>query len=366
MDRQRSIHVVVGEDDYLVRGMVKGVLTDMGYIVVGEGTTGLDTLELVRSLRPDVAILDIRMPEMDGIEATRCIQEQCPTPVVVLTAYETPELLKLASDAGVGAYLVKPPNAPDMERAITIAIARFADMQELRRLNSDLEARNEELDAFAQTVAHGLQNPLAVIAGLSEVLSKHTDNMPAEEIKECANDIERAVRTMSRTTRQLLLLARARKTDVGTEPLDMANIVTEAQRRISNMIEEYKAEIIVPTSWPVAMGYGPWIEEVWVNYLSNAIKHSGKPPQIELGSSEQSEGGICFWIRDNGNSILPEDQEKLFTPFTRLKRSSAEGYGLGLSIVRCIVEKLGGQVSVRSDDTGKGNTFTFTLPSANS
>jgi len=260
--------------------------------------------------------------------------------------------------------LVKPPNAPDMERAITIAMGRFADMQELRRLNKDLQARNEELDTFAQSVAHGLQNPLAVVAGLSEVLGKHAGNMPAQEIKECAKDIERAVRTMSRTTRQLLLLARARKTDVRAEPLDMAQIVTGAQQRISNMIEEYEAEIVQPTTWPVAMGYGPWVEEVWVNYLSNAIKHSERPPQIEVGATEQQEGEVRFWIRDNGSAILPEDQALLFTPFTRLNRSSAEGYGLGLSIVRCIVEKLGGQVSVQSEATGQGNTFSFTLPVA--
>jgi signal transduction histidine kinase len=364
MDKKQSIRVVVGEDDYLVREMVKGVLTDMGYIVAGEGTTGLDTMELVRSQQPDVAILDIRMPEMDGIEAARRIQEDCPTPVVVLTAYETPELLRQASDAGVGAYLVKPPNAADMERAVTIAMARFADIQELARLNRDLQARNEELDAFAQTVAHGLQNPLTIIAGLSEVLRKHSDNMSVQEIKECSMDIERAVRTMSRSTRQLLLLAKARKTEVRTEPLDMAKIVTEANQRIANMIEEYSAKVVQPPTWPAAVGYGPWVEEVWVNYLSNAIKHSGKPPRIEMGATVEPEGDVRFWVQDNGSPILPEDQALLFTPFTRLNRSSSEGYGLGLSIVRCIVEKLGGQVGVQSEPTGQGNIFSFTLPGA--
>jgi two-component system sensor histidine kinase/response regulator len=363
MKGQRNVRVVVGEDDYLVREMVKGLLEDMGYIVVGEAATGLEALELTRSQQPDVVLMDIQMPEMDGIEAAERIHEHCPTPVVVLTAYETPELLRLASEAGVGAYLVKPPNAQDMERAITIAIARFEDMRELDRLNKDLQARNEELDAFAQTVAHGLKNPLTIITGLAEVLKKHGAGMSVDEIRECAIDIEKAGRTMSRTTQQLLLLARARKTEVRVEPLDMGRIVSEARRRVSNMIEEYQAEVIAPTSWPMAMGYGPWIEEVWVNYLSNAIKYGNRPPRVEVGGAVQPGGDVCFWVRDNAPVLPLKDQARLFTPFTRLSHNS-EGYGLGLSIVRCIVEKLGGQVGVQTEPANPGNTFTFTLPGA--
>jgi YesN/AraC family two-component response regulator len=89
--------------------------------------------------------MDIGMPDTDGIHATQLIQASCPTPVVVLTAYETSELVERASVAGVGAYLVKPPQARDLERAIIIAMARFENMLELRRLNAELQARNQEL-----------------------------------------------------------------------------------------------------------------------------------------------------------------------------------------------------------------------------
>ncbi|MBS1245781.1 MAG: two-component hybrid sensor and regulator, partial [Chloroflexi bacterium] len=81
------------------------------------------------------------------------------------------------------------------------------------------------------------------------------------------------------------------------------------------------------------------------------------------GAEAQPDGIVCFWVRDHGPGILPEDQARLFTPFTRLDQVQVKGHGLGLSIVRRIVEKLGGQVGVESQ-VGQGSTFSFTLPSA--
>jgi CheY-like chemotaxis protein len=82
--------------------------------------------------------MDIEMPEMDGLEAARLIQEKSPRPVVLLTGHDDPAMVQRASKAGVGAYLVKPPSAPEIDRSITIAVARFADLMELRRLNVEL------------------------------------------------------------------------------------------------------------------------------------------------------------------------------------------------------------------------------------
>ncbi len=115
----------------------------------------------------------------------------------------------------------------------------------------------------------------------------------------------------------------------------------------------------------MALGYGPWVEEVWANYLSNAIQYGGRPPRVELGATEQADGMVRFWVRDNGPGLTPEEQARLFTPFTRLDQVRAKGHGLGLSIVRRIVEKLGGQVGVESE-VGRGSVFTFTLPGMDS
>jgi AmiR/NasT family two-component response regulator len=139
MSNRQDVRVLIAEDDYLNSEMLKGLLEELWYTVVGEAADGYETVEMTQSLQPDVVLMDIKMPDMDGLEATRLIQERCPTPVVVVTAYETPELVEEASAAGVGAYLVKPPSAREMERAITIAMARFDDLMELRRMNAELQ-----------------------------------------------------------------------------------------------------------------------------------------------------------------------------------------------------------------------------------
>ena len=144
MRNQQNVRVLIVEDDYLAGEMIKEMLREIGYTVVGRAMDGLQAIEMTTQLvdtptQPDVILMDIEMPNMDGIEAARLIQERCPTPVVVLTAYETPELINQAGRAGAGAYLVKPPNHREMERTIAIALARFEDMRELRRLNAELQ-----------------------------------------------------------------------------------------------------------------------------------------------------------------------------------------------------------------------------------
>ena len=231
----------------------------------------------------------------------------------------------------------------------------------LRQRTIELQARNEELDAFAHTVAHDLRSPLTLITGFAELLEYHCAAMLDEEWQKCLHSIVQNARKMSSIIDGLLLLAGVRKMEVEMGPLDMASIVAEAQQRLVHMIEEHQAEIVLPAAWPVARGYGPWVEELWANYLSNAIKHGGRPPRVELGATVQSDGMVCFWVRDNGPGITPEEQARLFTPFTRLNQVSTKGHGLGLSIVRRIVEKLGGQVAVETE-IGRGSVFMFTLP----
>ena len=136
---QRIPQVLIVEDEALVSEMIRGVLQEAGYEIVGEAANGREALDLAQSLHPDVILMDIEMPDMDGLAATRRIFETHPIPVVILTAHETPELVVEASKVGVGAYLLKPPNAKTLDRAITIAMARFDDLMALRRLNTELE-----------------------------------------------------------------------------------------------------------------------------------------------------------------------------------------------------------------------------------
>jgi AmiR/NasT family two-component response regulator len=108
-------------------------------------SNGDDAVEKTCELHPDVVLMDIQMPEMDGLQASQRIQRRCPTPVVVLTAYESSDLFKRASETGVGAYLIKPPKSSEIERAIIIAMARHKDLMRLRHLNEELEKALSEI-----------------------------------------------------------------------------------------------------------------------------------------------------------------------------------------------------------------------------
>ncbi len=117
----------------------------------------------------------------------------------------------------------------------------------------------------------------------------------------------------------------------------------------------------MPPSWPIAVGYSPWVEEVWVNYPSNAIQYGGRPPRVQLGAKQQKNDLTLFWALDNGRGLTQEEQGRLFTPFPRLDQVRTTGHGLGLSIARRIVEEMGGQVGVERQ-VGQGSVFYFTLP----
>jgi signal transduction histidine kinase len=243
----------------------------------------------------------------------------------------------------------------------------FRDLKQseeaLRRYATQLQTRNEELDAFAHTVAHNLKVPLTSIVGYNEVLRREWDTLSSEEQQELSQTITDTAFRMNKIVDELLLLAEVRKEEVQIEALDMGLIVSAAKRRLVYMIEKHQSEIILPDTWPVALGYGPWIEEVWVNYISNAIKYSDRPPRIELGATPQLDDQIRFWVRDNGPGLSAEEQAQLFRSFTQLSQIRVTGHGLGLSIVKRIVEKLDGQVGVESEGIpGRGSLFFFTLP----
>ncbi|MBU3718329.1 MAG: response regulator [Actinobacteria bacterium] len=139
-----SIRVVVAEDEAIIRLDLTETLQEEGYDVVGETGRGDQALELIRSLRPDLAILDVKMPGMDGLEVARHIADEKICGVLVLTAFSQREIVEQARDAGALAYLVKPYQKSDLIPAIEVAIGRF---RELQTLSGHVDALGEQLEA---------------------------------------------------------------------------------------------------------------------------------------------------------------------------------------------------------------------------
>jgi len=243
--------------------------------------------------------------------------------------------------------------------AIAIDNARMVD--DLRRHAVELQERNEELDAFSHTVAHDLKAPLVNIVGYAEVLRDNYSGLPPQETENYLHIIARAGRKMSNLIDELLLLAGVRQLNVPPQPLAMEQIIADVLERLDYLLQETPTKIITPSAWPIALGHAPWVEEIWANYLSNAIKYGSAPCRIELGGAEQADGTVRFWVKDNGPGLSQDEQKRLFIPFTRLSQIRVQGHGLGLSIVRRIAEKLKGQAGVESVP-GEGSTFYFILP----
>ena len=136
------LRILIADDEAVIRLGLRSMLEDQGYRVVGEAADGDRALALVRRLRPDLVLLDIKMPGIDGLEAARALLAEPPVPVIVLTAYADREFVDRAKEAGVLAYLVKPVRESDLRPAIEVALARF---REIRALHEDIGSLEEAL-----------------------------------------------------------------------------------------------------------------------------------------------------------------------------------------------------------------------------
>jgi len=130
--------VIIADDESIIRMDLKEMLTHLGYLVVGEAVDGLSAVHMARELRPDLVIMDIKMPGLDGLSAAKMLTEEQIAPVLLLTAYSQRELIEGAREAGVVAYLVKPFREAELVPAIEIALARFREFQQLRKEVADL------------------------------------------------------------------------------------------------------------------------------------------------------------------------------------------------------------------------------------
>lgn len=238
-------------------------------------------------------------------------------------------------------------------------------------IESNIRLKNEilenerliaDLDAYARSVAHDLKNPIGGVIGLTEFIKEDILNQKQEQAFELLDILNEQGHKMLAIVDELLLLSRIRKEDILPVQIDMHSIVKAAINRLGQQVKDRGAKFKIPENWPVVKGNPQWIEEVWVNLISNAIKYGGDPPEIVIGTERLISGWSRFWIQDNGNGLPAELYEKLFTDFERLGQQSIEGHGLGLSITKRIIEKLGGQVLVSSKNIpGKGCIFSFTL-----
>jgi signal transduction histidine kinase len=233
---------------------------------------------------------------------------------------------------------------------------------ERERLIDELERRNAELERFTYTVSHDLRSPLVTVRGFVDLLEK---DVAAGERERMAADLERirrATATMETLLRELLELSRVGRVMNPPERVSLDELAHQAVAALHGRLRAAHVRVDVLPGLPSVHGDRTRLLEVFQNLIENGVKfRSGQgEPVVEVGSRPGPDGPIVY-VRDNGVGIDPRYHDRVFALFERLD-PRVEGTGVGLALVKRIVEVHGGRVWVESEGAGKGATFCFTLP----
>lgn len=244
----------------------------------------------------------------------------------------------------------------------TVDLQQKTQMLEIK--SEELIQQNRELDAYAHTVAHDLKQPVSNLIGASSLLTADKLQLSPEKSQTLLISIQRSAQKLRSIIDSLLLLASLRKNDsIARSVIDIRHAALEACARLHDLAQQKQAQITLSEHWPAALGQQQWVEEIWANYLSNAIKYGGATPCIELGATVVQPGFVKCWTKDFGAGLNASQQQQIFDQFVRFDENAAEGHGLGLSIVKRIAQRLGGAVGYERSDDG-ASVFWFTLPLA--
>lgn len=320
----------------------------------------------------DLLLTDLMMPGMDGIELLQAAQRvDRDLAAIVMTGHGTIDTAVKAMQAGALDYILKPFRLNQMLPVITRAL----ETRGLRRANRELEQRvlertreleiaNRDLEAFSFSVSHDLRAPLRIIQGFCEMFMEDFASGIPEEGRTFLKRIEEGAQRMSRLIEDLLNFSRAGRRALEPTRIAMADLVRAVMTELteqspSRIVEVHIAELA--DSW----GDPALIRQVLVNLLSNALKFSSTRPsaRIEVGSTEH-EGQHVYRIADNGVGFDEAYAHKLFGVFQRLhSEADFAGTGIGLSIVKRIIERHGGRIWAEGRPN-EGATFSFTLAAA--
>ena len=232
----------------------------------------------------------------------------------------------------------------------------------MRSTEGALKLRNAELERYVYAVSHDLKSPLVTIRGFLGLLEQDVAEGAADRMKDDVQRIHAAADKMGRVLDDLLDLSQAGRVIGPTVEVPLGELVSEALEQVAGTITKRGVEVEVSSRLPVVHGDRSRLLEVFRNLIENAVNFAGdqNAPRLEIGARDGSEPVI--YVRDNGIGIDRRYHERIFRLFEKLDPLDAERTGVGLSLVRRIVEMHGGRVWVESEGRGRGATFCLTLP----
>jgi two-component system, sensor histidine kinase and response regulator len=365
--------------------MLESLLQGAGFQVLGlAGAQELfDRLDLegngngLSAIEVDAILMDLTMPEIDGISATRRLHGLAlwrETPILVVTGRSENEDLQAAFEAGASDFIAKPPNTIELVARVSAAVrlkraidARREREAELQQLNSDLAAANQVKGQLLSIAAHDLKNPLQSVMGFAEVMQ----DMGLEGFAHDASQtIYQASQRMLSIIEGLLQNAKLEsgKIELNRQPTDMSKLASLVVH--DNLARaKHKGQNIVLEGQPfcVANIDGERLREVLDNLVSNAVKYSlaGSQITVRVWLKSLDPPIVALSVEDQGLGMSREDLERVFGQFQRLSARPTGGEsstGLGLAIVKQLVELHGGSVRAESAGIGLGSSFTIELP----
>ena len=355
--------------------------------------SGPEALELLLKHDVALALVDVHMPEMDGFELAELMRGSDRTrriPIVFVTAASSDEQRRFEGyEKGAVDFLQKPIENDVLRSKASVFFDLESQRQEVIRQRDDLESISREnakllqesrqitealrradsrKDEFLATLAHELRNPLSPILNGIELLGMISETEEPQECLEIREMIERQVHHMVRLVDDLLEVSRitSGKIQLRTEPLDLADVIKQAVETSQPNVQAANHTLTVDTEVGRCRVHGDLtrLAQVVSNLINNSARYTPPGGRIEV-ATDAAPPHAMITVRDNGIGIATDMLEKVFDLFTQVNRyqpQSGGGLGIGLALVKRIVELHEGSVSVRSEGENRGTEFTVTLP----
>lgn len=366
MTPDRPTVLVIDDQEPNLR-LVRAHLQGEPYRVV-TSTDPRRALESIDRDPPDLILLDVMMPVLDGFGVLEALGKQVPdVPVIMITALDDRDVRLRGLAAGARDFLGKPLDRAELLIRVRNLIALKQARDALKATVAKLQAANRDLDAFAGALAHDLQQPIVAITQFAQVVQRRSGHLVAPEDAVSLERIISAARGAQQMIGGLLEFARLGDAALRWERVDLNEIVAETRGTLAQQGSGR------PITWAVAHlpaveGDRTLLRQVFANLLSNAVKYSSTQPHpaITVDWAANGSQGVMVSVTDNGVGFDMAHAARLFVPFERLPGGAQfPGHGVGLANVRRIMERHGGDVHARSEP-GKGATFTLVFRRASS
>ncbi len=363
--------ILVVEDHNLLLLAIRDILEVEGYEVL-TASDGVEGLEVMERVRPDLIIADISMPRMNGYEfykAARSRPEWVSIPFIFLTAKAEREDRLRGKALGVEDYMTKPFDPKELLITVESRIGRAEAIREAT------EAEFEELkQQIINLLSHELRTPLTSVYGYTELALEEASQLPMSEFHEFLMGIKQGADRLTKLVEDLLLVIRLDTGQVVQEFRVLGEVTGELAASIGKVALAFQKqaekkgitlETKVPDELPPVRVYLPFFEDALSRLVDNAIKFSRNKGKVVRIHARADDEHIEVAVSDEGVGIAAADIPNLFQRFRQINRAKMEqqGIGIGLVIAQGLIQAMGGEIDVESE-AGVGSTFTIRLPVA--